>query len=438
MSEKISKNRLQKLGRNLRDSTNPAEDDINLLQQYRLSHKDIVKAVFDIVCRESMRINSDAICSFRIKRIDSIIRKLRRLKGYVELKSMRDIAGCRCILNSDAEVFKLMKALKNTELQLVQDINVYIGSKKKKTGYQSIHMYVSLSNYDNKCVEIQIRSVAHHDWATFVEMMDLIYNTKIKEGTIRENSDIDNDFYKFHQLLAANDRAKNDDAFIIQTIVKYDIIGKIDEILVKNIVNVRRQWVDIMSSTNDAKYFFITTDIKNQAQIKAFNTYSEAESHYYSTFEANPNNNMVLVSMPNVTFDAISVAYSNYVLACHKFTHTLHSLFANYVKKYYLDESYVIMNFITYYRQRATTITRYISIEVKYIKSLAPTCNRQIIEEWFLDVQRRLNDFKDDVNILNNVAVRQLIIGDTKGLVKIFRLIIYYINLLWRWLKHAS
>lgn len=54
---------------------------------------------------------------------------------------MRDIAGCRCILYSDSEVFKLMKALKQTPLVLAQEPNIYIGKKKKSL---DISLYICM------------------------------------------------------------------------------------------------------------------------------------------------------------------------------------------------------------------------------------------------------------------------------------------------------
>lgn len=208
MDTVFTKNSLRTLGRRLRDTDCPKSEDIFLLQQYRVTYKEVIKRVFGIVCSEAVKINNEAICSFRIKRIDSIIRKLQRLKGQLELKSMRDIAGCRCILYSDSEVFKLMKALKQTPLVLAQEPNIYIGKKKKESGYQSIHMYVTVPEFPKQYVEIQIRSIAHHDWATFVETLDLLYNTKIKEG-ISTNEEQYNDLYRLHQILAIPEAQRN-------------------------------------------------------------------------------------------------------------------------------------------------------------------------------------------------------------------------------------
>ena len=432
MDIEFSKNKLQSLGRRLRDSETPLIEDIALLQKYRISYKESVKNVFDIVCREAQNINSEAICSFRIKRIDSIIRKLQRLKGYIELKSMRDIAGCRCIMQSDSEVFKLMKALKRTSLILAQEPNIYIGKNKKASGYQSIHMYVSLPEYPKQYVEIQIRSIIHHDWATFVETIDLLYNGKIKEGVLGSlNQEQYDDLFKFHQILAIpeNQRKREDDEFIIQTVTKYDIIGRLDEILVKNIVYVRHQWADMSSRSNNPSYFYISTNTENKPTISAFTAYSQAEDFYYKSFESNSNANMVLVCMPNASFDMISIAYSNYILISHKFTHQLHLTFAKYIENHYAQNPILALRFSEYYKKNAVKVSRYISVEIDDMQKSITEYNSAIINEWYTDVKERLGIFQTDLTLLTKATLKQVAIGDTTGIKRMYKIIMYYLRL---------
>lgn len=431
MDTVFSKNKLQSLGRRLRDSETPSTEDIALLQKYRISYKESVKTIFEIVCREAQSINSEAICSFRIKRIDSIIRKLQRLKGYLELKSMRDIAGCRCIMQSDSEVFKLMKALKRTSLILAQEPNIYIGKNKKVSGYQSIHMYVSLPEYPKQYVEIQIRSIIHHDWATFVETIDLLYGGRVKEGVLGSLSQEQyDDLFKLHQILAIpeNQRTREDDEVIIQTVIKYDIIGRLDEILVKNIVYVRHQWADMSSRSNCPSYFYISTNSENKPTISAFTSYSQAEEFYYQSFESNSNTNMVLVCMPNASFDMISIAYSNYILISHKFTHQLHLTFAKYIENYYVQNPMLALKFSEYYKKNAVKISRYISVELEDMRNSTSEYNSAIINEWLTDVEERLKIFQTDVTLITKVTLKRVAIGDTTGIKKMYRIITYYLH----------
>ncbi len=60
---------------------------------------------------------------------------------------------------------------------------------------------------------------------------------------------------------------------------------------------------------------------------------------------------MVLVCMPNASFDMISIAYSNYILISHKFTHQLHLTFAKYIENYYVQNPMFALRFSEYYKK---------------------------------------------------------------------------------------
>ena len=73
--------------------------------------------------------------------------------------------------------------------------NDYI-TTPKDTGYKSLHLIVQPSENSKRTIEIQLRSVEEHNWATLVEITDLLYHTKLKEtGTGHELSE-------FHKLLS--------------------------------------------------------------------------------------------------------------------------------------------------------------------------------------------------------------------------------------------
>ena len=70
---------LKKLGKRLRDAETPDAKDLEQLQQYRHSYKDVIAEIFSVISNCAKPICPDVISAFRIKRIDSIIGKLRRL-----------------------------------------------------------------------------------------------------------------------------------------------------------------------------------------------------------------------------------------------------------------------------------------------------------------------------------------------------------------------
>ncbi|MCT7765210.1 MAG: hypothetical protein N4R59_06100, partial [Lactobacillus iners] len=54
----------------------------------------------------------DAMATYRLKRKESILKKLYRSNGNFELGAMDDIAGCRVIVNSVSEVIMKFLILK--------------------------------------------------------------------------------------------------------------------------------------------------------------------------------------------------------------------------------------------------------------------------------------------------------------------------------------
>lgn len=419
----FTQNNLRRLGRSLRDCDTPSANDLAQLQEYRLCHKDIVKQVFDVLCEKATEINEDAICAFRIKRIDSIIRKLQRLKGKVELKSMRDIAGCRCILRNDAEVFKLMNALKDTSLILAQDPKIYMGKSKKKNGYGSIHMYVTLPEYKGLFVEIQIRSNEQHDWATFVETVDVIYHTKIKEDLVTTTQEQYDDFCKMHQILSVQEahRTPNQVEYLLKTIVKYDLFGKMDEVFVGNITRVRQQWIELMSLNKNPKYFYISTDDANRPTIKAYTSYSEAEQFYFDAFEQASNRNQVLVCMNNPTYETICTAYSNYVLVYRKFIHSMHTMFVAAVENGVLKDFRSTVECGTYCLKNAHKMMDGIRLEFLHLRNCIYKYNPIVIMPWMQDMCKNLLTYYEDFREVGFASLSVVCVGDSKGVARIIR-----------------
>lgn len=420
----FSQNILRRLGRNLRDSDTPSANDLAQLQEYRLCHKDIAKQVFDVLCQKALEINKDAICAFRIKRIDSIIRKLKRLKGAIELKSMRDIAGCRCILRNDAEAFKLMKALKDTPLILAQEPNVYMGKNKKENGYGSIHMYVTLPEYKGLFVEIQIRSNEQHDWATFVETVDVIYRTKVKENLVTTTQEQYDDFCRMHRIMSIPEthRTPLEVEILLRTIVKYDLFGKMDDVFVSNITRVRQQWIELVSTCNNPRYFYISTDEDNRPTIKAYDSYSEAERFYFDAFEQCSYKNQVLVCMNNPTYETICTAYSNYVLVYRKFIHSIHLMFVNSV------ESGVLTNFKEaigngmYYLNNAKKIMSGINLELSSLLECSHKYHPDVLISWIQDVRNSLLTYYDDFKNVSFASLKVICIGNSRGVERVLRM----------------
>ena len=112
MGKTYTNGEYKRLGERIRvNPQNVSNDDLEMLQTLRLSYKELLSEVFSTLVKESKKIDKNSICTYRVKRIESIISKLQRVEK-MQLNRMSDIAGCRCIMHSDDKVYSLLSALK--------------------------------------------------------------------------------------------------------------------------------------------------------------------------------------------------------------------------------------------------------------------------------------------------------------------------------------
>lgn len=301
-----SQNDFKRLGKRIRTSPDDIkEQDLQMSQELRLSYKEDLSDVFYILVNEASKVDRKSIRTYRIKRIESIISKLLR-EPEMQLQRMSDIAGCRCIMQSDKKVYALFERLK--EKLIVKHFNDYI-SEPKTTGYKSLHLIVKLNENSKKTIEIQLRSIEEHNWATLVEITDLIYHTRLKEtGEGHELSE-------FHKLLSIGTNHLNIEQKkkLINIAKRHKYFFKISEIFAQNYIEVRNQWNKSKQSYN--KFFLVSTGDDGKPEISTYRSFDQAEEQYFIKYNENKaNKNIVLTHISNATFEDISMAYSNYFL----------------------------------------------------------------------------------------------------------------------------
>ena len=385
-----------------------------------MSYKDVISEVFSVVCNLAVQINVDAICSYRIKRIDSIIGKLRRLKGVLELDSMWDIAGCRCILYKDAEVYKLRKLIQNSSLILLKENN-YLADKAKESGYRSLHLYVCLASNPNAKIEIQVRTTEHHDWATFVEMVDQVCGAKVKENVDLTEDATYGELFRLHQILSNKYKAftRKEMEYVLDVSKKYNIIGKLDTLFVKNIFRVRKDWAECCAV--NSSYFLLATNDENEPSLKAFVTFEEAERKYYELFSTKGDyDNIVIISMPDASFDQINIAYANYLLTYHKFTHLINAIVANYCELYPAVSVGRIIEYVNHFSMGTEYFESKYNSELKVFKDIMKTYDapHSLMQEWLKDIKSRLDQLKEDTDIIQKRALRVIVLSKETSVLK--------------------
>jgi len=313
-SSVISKSQINKLGstirKKLRANEDLEDDDIVKLQTYRTSFKEDLSAVFHEISNLSRNERKDSIVSFRIKRIESILSKIRR-EPTMSLGNMGDIAGCRIILYSDNALNNLVEAINHK--YKVKNFNDYT-KVAKQDGYRGYHLYVESPIDSNKLLEIQLRTIATHKWASLVEIIDVILNLKLKEGQKHD------ELQRYLQLLSLDRKELTliQKKEIIDIDAKYNIYKILNEVFLKNNISIRKSWL-ALSQTIDNFYFIIEVDANKKSNIISIKDYIEAEAKYFKMFLTNKTSNFVLTFIENPNYKKICIAYSSYILIKHDY-----------------------------------------------------------------------------------------------------------------------
>ena len=190
MSGKLSKNQAKKAGAFLAECVDPFGDDALparlVVDEWREAHKEIFLEVPETLKGIAYAIDSEAVVVSRLKRMDTIIGKLRRSGLNMKLNEMCDIVGCRIIAN-DVEVVSRIALAVESQLNVKPETGVkdYI-AHPKANGYRSTHV---ISRHDapeagltNLFCETQVRTRLQHAWATALETYDVISRNDLKFG----------------------------------------------------------------------------------------------------------------------------------------------------------------------------------------------------------------------------------------------------------------
>lgn len=194
----FSRTQIDKAGKALvENNISPLEriEILNTINNWRSSHSYPLHLAIKNLQKKANKISSHAITARRLKRLTSIILKLKR-NPTMKLTQMQDIGGCRAIMPTIFEVNQLIaqynRASKkfdsaSTRTEIIEQYD-YI-SQPKTDGYRSYHLVTRYRSnvpekqaYDGMRIEIQIRSQLQHAWATAVETISTFTDQALKSG----------------------------------------------------------------------------------------------------------------------------------------------------------------------------------------------------------------------------------------------------------------
>lgn len=184
-----------------------------VLDYWRSLHQTPLHYIAKNLTAHARRVDKNSLVVRRLKRAPSIFSKLNR-ESDLTLRKMQDIGGCRAIVVDLAAVLKLKKSFQesrqNHKLERIKD---YI-AKPKTSGYRGIHLIYKFQSadpvnqpYNGLRVEIQLRSIQQHIWATAVEIVGIITKQSLKSS---QGEALWIDFFKHMSEGMACDELKQD------------------------------------------------------------------------------------------------------------------------------------------------------------------------------------------------------------------------------------
>ena len=177
------------------------DNDYTIVNNWRSIHAFPLNTFQNRLREKAREVDNLSTVAQRTKRLDSINKKLIRF-DKMNLCQIQDIAGCRAIVNSISHANQLMKAYEESKLKhKLSKVNDYI-QKPKDTGYRCTHLIYTYysdknDNYNGLKIEVQIRSILQHAWATAVETVDTFTQQSLKTN---QGSD---DWKRFFTLMGS-------------------------------------------------------------------------------------------------------------------------------------------------------------------------------------------------------------------------------------------
>ena len=318
-----SRNQIIKAGKAIKtEDDNNEKEEIAIIDNWRAAHAFPLHILYTHLRRIAADTNKDIVVAERLKRLDSIIYKLKR-EPTMSLWTMQDLGGCRFIVPSVNDVYiysdKYESSRKRHVLRKKYD---YIKSPKL-SGYRSLHMVYeyhsdSIRMYNkNMLIEIQFRTHLQHLWATAVETMDLFSRESIKSG---QGTD---DVKRFFVLISSLFAIRENQPIVPGTINDLDeLVSEIEPI------NAKHNYLDFLRAitvavdnqeqnfkTNRSGYYILILNYNTRRlSIRYFKVSAvEEANNIYSSIERNRAESKIDAVLVRVkSFQSLKSAYPNY------------------------------------------------------------------------------------------------------------------------------
>ena len=307
---RLSNKSIRKAGENLRHNR-ATIDDLDIISSFRTAHIQIMKMLVKTI---KDKLPKPQIIARRLKRLSSIEAKLKRFEN-MQLDRMQDIGGVRAIFKNNAEVMTFAKNIKQiyegkkSVLNIVKEFD-YIANPKDD-GYRSYHLVFEyngkINEIKNYKIELQLRDLLQHYWATAIEILALKSDTNIKAGKIGNE-----DYKRFFWCCAELFAGRNEYSDEIKELDK-----KLNILTLLSGLNVASDIID-KKGDEDSLYLLILNVKDKVLKLTRFDKKEKNIAQgYYQAMETDQNFSSVLVSIDDIK--KLKKAYPNYFLNAKNF-----------------------------------------------------------------------------------------------------------------------
>jgi hypothetical protein len=317
-------------------SVQQRDDALIVINNWRTSHHYPLNTFQMRLRALAKSINNESLIAQRIKRLASIRLKLERYDG-MNMAQIQDIGGCRAIMKDVSEVDRLVDIYKHGSRGIKHKLTKeqdYITSPKT-SGYRGIHLiykYKSDKNnvYDDMRIEIQIRTLMQHAWATAVETVGTFIKQSLKSSQGEE------DWLRFFILMGSAMALFEGKPIVPNTSEDIDVLRKeimhlSNKLDIGGHLTAFRLSIEVIGDRRikDAHYYLLELDpVLRKVTIKPYSqTQLVTASLDYTTLEKrilNENKDAVLVSADSI--EALKIAFPNYYLDTEYFLELLRDI----------------------------------------------------------------------------------------------------------------
>jgi ppGpp synthetase/RelA/SpoT-type nucleotidyltranferase len=305
-----------------------------IVNNWRSSHAYPLNNLQGLLRSKVKNIDEDSLVSQRLKRVPSILNKLKRFPS-MQLHRMQDIGGCRAILSDINKVYQLKEALitSGTKNELIR-LDNYI-ENPKDSGYRGIHLIYKYcgkkdSIYNRHLIEVQVRSQIQHAWATTVEIIGAFLKQSLKAG---EGSSEWLEFFKLVSILFSQLEVNEQEHLSSLEIdeVKNKVIDFIQKLYVYDKLRAFSVSTDYIEHHNTKSgYFLLVLDVdRGQVSVKDYlrKNLNNATSEYLRLEKKHRGNSSVdVVLVAAESIKSLRKAYPNYFADSRFFSEILNQV----------------------------------------------------------------------------------------------------------------